>query len=90
MILYDDNNLICSTYIYYKYYLIDLKLKTARYIFDGFDFCQAINIIPDFDSETFPFMIVREKKWISVINIKTKDIKKIFEYPSDYNIHSGS
>lgn len=70
--------LLCVSYEDCTYHIVDLEKKTERQLCQGYSSrAQCARLAPSFNLKTFPYVLVKENKWICVLNVKTESLYRL-------------
>lgn len=74
---YEKDKLLSVSYYGCSYHTIDLLEQKEERITTGFS-DRGINIVPSpYFSEEFPYILVKESKWLCILHLKHKKIYKL-------------
>jgi hypothetical protein len=64
--------LVAASYSDCSYYTIDIEKKEEKFLCKGFSpYAMCLTLFPEFDYESFPFILAKEDDFISILNVRS-------------------
>ena len=78
-----DKILLVASYSDCSYYILDLNTGKEEFLNKGFSpYALGLKKFPNFDYEEFPYVLVKEDDFMTILNVRTGFVFKLVSVPT--------